>query len=656
MAFPNSLCVPDTPTAEEAESILASPLTAEEEMKTDALPPSMVEASTHVPAIDADECACLPAPGTPVTPVASGVAGASDDLPGLQDSFIQLKNEVDMLARKLTKGKSKYMNAIRYAFEARSKDLANLAKLRELFPSNSSHVVKPVAVSSPIPQGRLAGCPKNVSYFQWTGCIVFAPKESVYSDIGTYLNEFEDVMLCYDLNFDDNWYRLIVTRIDSDQRIWLSQFVYGSDEFKTALIRKYRMTSDDSKLQAHKEFSKIRFNHKQDTIEHFIDKFNTLRIKSAVRDSHVLANYFLKALLADLVDRIGDPLESVSTEKKTSLEYVFSRVRNLFNQALSNRDANTESKRNIMPSTQVQENGDSSNHKCVRFSRPVTGTSTPIDKPRPGKYCSFHRVTTHSTDECEARKRGEQPKAKSSCRRCGAPGWNPSHRCGTAVLSTPSNKNVTVRAPSAKNGTVAWVQLAGYLGFVSYFCSSNSFYSKLSSPLDALRSHKQLKGVWIEQHTKAYNDLKFALANTRVISAPDMSHHFHVATDASANGIGSILYQVIDNEVKYIAMVSHKSSPSERNYSTTKRELLAVVYSLMALSYSIYFTHHKSLIFFNTRALPLALMLGWWETIFPYTFVCVYQPGITNIIPDALSRLCSDKEIPVLLEGVVVLM
>ena len=126
---------------------------------------------------------------------------------------------------------------------------------------------------------------------------------------------------------------------------------------------------------------------------------------------------------------------------------------------------------------------------------------------------------------------------------------------------------------------------------MSYFCSSNSFYSKLSSPLDALRSHKQLKGVWIEQHTKAYNDLKFALANTRVISAPDMSHHFHVATDASANGIGSILYQVIDNEVKYIAMVSHKSSPSERNYSTTKRELLAVVYSLMALSYSIYFTH-----------------------------------------------------------------
>lgn len=147
------------------------------------------------------------------------------------------------------------------------------------------------------------------------------------------------------------------------------------------------------------------------------------------------------------------------------------------------------------------------------------------------------------------------------------------------------------------------------------------------------------------------------MANVLVISAPDLSHRFHVATDASATGIAGILYQVINNEIKHIAMVSRKLSPSERNYSVTKRELFAVIYSfskfhkwLDLIPFTLH-TDHRNLIYLNTQKSPNALMLGWWESIFSYTFTCVYLPGISNLIPDVLSRLYPDEEVPLLLEG-----
>ena len=71
--------------------------------------------------------------------------------------------------------------------------------------------------------------------------------------------------------------------------------------------------------------------------------------------------------------------------------------------------------------------------------------------------------------------------------------------------------------------------------------------------------------------------MKLALASAPVISPPDFSCRLHVATDASLTGIGGIIYYIKNDIVHYVAMASRKLSSSEQNYSTTKRELLAVV-------------------------------------------------------------------------------
>lgn len=193
-------------------------------------------------------------------------------------------------------------------------------------------------------------------------------------------------------------------------------------------------------------------------------------------------------------------------------------------------------------------------------------------------------------------------------------------------------------------------QLMSYLGFMNYFRNSIPLYAMLSAPLDSIRNYKSLDKVWTPQHTEAFNNLKLALASAPVISPPDFSCRLHVATDASLTGIGGIIYYIKNDTVHYVAMASRKLSSSEQNYSTTKRELLAVVFIfnkfhkwLFGIQFTLH-TDHKSLIFLNHQSIPNMLMLNWYEVIFSYSFDVVHIPGCLNVIPDALSRLFSDDD------------
>jgi len=218
------------------------------------------------------------------------------------------------------------------------------------------------------------------------------------------------------------------------------------------------------------------------------------------------------------------------------------------------------------------------------------------------------------------------------------------HLLGWSVV-----KGALIPDPRKVANVAAWgpiktgKQLASFLGLLSFFRSSIPCYSRLTRDLDLLKCYKDLSEVWTPSHDAAVQNLKDALCMAPVISTVRSDVRLQVATDASLSGIGGILYQIVDNEIKYIGLVSRKLSVSERNYSTTKRELLAVVYTFKRFHRWLYmrpFTlhiDHKSLIYLNVQDTPNSIMLNWYELIFSYTFEVVHIPGIFNQIPDALS-------------------
>ncbi|EIE87259.1 hypothetical protein RO3G_11970 [Rhizopus delemar RA 99-880] len=198
--------------------------------------------------------------------------------------------------------------------------------------------------------------------------------------------------------------------------------------------------------------------------------------------------------------------------------------------------------------------------------------------------------------------------------------------------------------PTPKTGR----QVMSFLGFANYFRNSLPMFSRLTAPLDRLRSLNSLKGIWNETHECSFRNIKDALVNAPVIHIPNLKYPFYVATDASAYGIGGVVYQVIDQVIQYNAFAARSLSPTERRYHTNKRELLAIVFMFERYNKWLYNRHftlttdHKALIYIKKQVVPNAAMLVWFETIFEYSFDIVHCPGIKNIIPDALSRLFPD--------------
>src|SRR5690606_1957018 len=112
-----------------------------------------------------------------------------------------------------------------------------------------------------------------------------------------------------------------------------------------------------------------------------------------------------------------------------------------------------------------------------------------------------------------------------------------------------------------------------YMGTFNFFREYMPLISTIAAPLDALRN---TPGPFIlnELELKCFNSLKNILVQAPILSFPDFSMPFFVATDASNYGIGAVLYQLPGGEtepknIKYISFVARSLQASERNYSAT---------------------------------------------------------------------------------------
>jgi len=200
--------------------------------------------------------------------------------------------------------------------------------------------------------------------------------------------------------------------------------------------------------------------------------------------------------------------------------------------------------------------------------------------------------------------------------------------------------------PQPKTGK----DIQSYCGLINYFRTLIPNVSAIMSPLDSLRNEKSITHLWTSKHQTAFDNLKKALLSDLILSYPDMNARFSISCDASLSGIGAVLYQVIDGKTKYISFVAKSLSKSERKYSATKRELLALVFALKRFHKYVYgshftlYTDHKALTYLHTQRVANLMMISWMDTILQYDFKIVHLPGVANILPDVLSRLSEEAE------------
>jgi hypothetical protein len=88
---------------------------------------------------------------------------------------------------------------------------------------------------------------------------------------------------------------------------------------------------------------------------------------------------------------------------------------------------------------------------------------------------------------------------------------------------------------------------------------------------------------------------------------PDYTKRFILETDASNTGLGAVLAQEHEGEIRLIGFTARSLIPAERNYSITEKEMLGAIWAMEHFTYFLYgrefdfITDHKALEAFNTK-------------------------------------------------------
>ena len=97
-------------------------------------------------------------------------------------------------------------------------------------------------------------------------------------------------------------------------------------------------------------------------------------------------------------------------------------------------------------------------------------------------------------------------------------------------------------------------------------------------PLLKLLTKKQ-RWLWEAEQWEAFEELKNALTTAPVLARPNFSKPFYVQCDASGSALGAMLVQEYEDGEHPILYISRALNSAERNYTTTERECLALVWS-----------------------------------------------------------------------------
>ena len=186
-------------------------------------------------------------------------------------------------------------------------------------------------------------------------------------------------------------------------------------------------------------------------------------------------------------------------------------------------------------------------------------------------------------------------------------------------------------------------QLRGFLGLCSYYRKFINHFAEIASPLHAL-TKKNESFIWSSQCEESFQILKSKLVTAPTLAYPNFDQIFILDTDASDKAIGAVLSQVHEGYEHPVAFASRTLSCSERKYSVTRRELLAVVTFIKHFRPYLYGkkfllrTDHGSLRWLYNFKSPEGQVARWLEILGTYDFDIETRPGRVHGNADALSR------------------
>ncbi|CAN6725376.1 unnamed protein product [Malus baccata var. baccata] len=193
-------------------------------------------------------------------------------------------------------------------------------------------------------------------------------------------------------------------------------------------------------------------------------------------------------------------------------------------------------------------------------------------------------------------------------------------------------------------------EVRSFLGHAGFYRRFIKDFSKISTPLCRLLQ-KDVTFDFNEECEKAFKHLKEMLTSAPIIRPPDWSIPFELMCDASDYALGAVLGQRKDKQPHVIYYASRTLNDAQLNYSTTEKELLAVVFALDKFrSYLlgtkvIIYTDHAALKYLLTKKEAKPRLIRWMLLLQEFDLEIRDKKGSENVVADHLSRLMHEEDV-----------
>ena len=179
---------------------------------------------------------------------------------------------------------------------------------------------------------------------------------------------------------------------------------------------------------------------------------------------------------------------------------------------------------------------------------------------------------------------------------------------------------------------------------LDFYRRSIKDFSKISRPLCKLLE-KGTKFDFDESCRSAFEEIKSRLVSAPIMLTPDWNNEFEIMCDASDYVMGDVLGQRTEKIFKAIYYVNKTFNEAQENYSTTEKEMLAMVFAFGKFrpyilgSHVLIHTNHTTIKYLMAKKDAKPRLIRWVLLLQEFDLEIKDKKGSDNVIADHLSRL-----------------
>ncbi|CAM8886939.1 unnamed protein product [Rhodiola kirilowii] len=186
--------------------------------------------------------------------------------------------------------------------------------------------------------------------------------------------------------------------------------------------------------------------------------------------------------------------------------------------------------------------------------------------------------------------------------------------------------------------------IRSFLGHVGFYRRFIKDFSKIAKPLTHLL-YNDVEFNFDEGCLEAFNKLKKNLVSAPIVQPPNWDLPFELMCDASDYAIGAVLGQRVEKKLHVIYYVSKVLDSAQMNYTTTEKELLAVVYAFekfrpyLVATKTIVYTDHAAIKYLMAKKDAKPRLIRWVLLLQEFDIEIRDKKGVENVVADHLSRV-----------------